>query len=147
VIICKRCHGYVDTSYTGISDFDPYCINCGCSYPELNTFKQQKRKRLRHAIRYTGKTHDMKNLLGYITYVEHPNRGSLYPMLIVECPSCTKKSEVLTPSTNPSTSTQNGYNENTEFVDGYKIAKQFIKCPTGHLFRLKVDKKGLYSWE
>jgi len=146
MVTCKRCHGYVDTSYTGISDSDPSCINCGCSYPYLKTSvnNTKKRKGLRHAIRYTGKTHNMKNLLGYITYAEHPNRGSLYPMLIVECPSCTEKTKVTTNSTNP-------YALNNELqpgvVNGYRVAKQFIKCPTGHLFKLKVDREGIYSWE
>jgi len=86
----------------------------------------------------------MKDQLGYITYAEHPNKGSLYPMLIIECPMCTKKTESITNSTNP-------YALNNErqpgFKDGYKVARQFIKCPTGHLFKLKVSKQGMYSWE
>ena len=146
MVVCKRCHGYVNmTIETGLGS-DPSCVNCGCSYPELNTFRNntKKRKGLREAIRYTGKSHDRKGILGYITYAQHPNKGSLYPMLIVECPTCTKKTKVITTSTNP-------YALDTgvppESVNGYKVANQFIKCPTGHLFRLKVNEQGIFSWE
>jgi len=148
VIICKRCDGYVSTVYKDCSDYDPFCINCGCTYPELNTSmnntKKQKRKGWRDTIRYTGNTLNMKGQLGYITYTQHPNKGSLYPKLIVECPMCTRETESINASTNPY-ALYNGVQ--LEFVNGYRIAKQFIKCPTGHLFRLKVNEQGIYSWE
>jgi len=68
----------------------------------------------------------------------------LYPMLIVECPTCTKKTKVINNLTNPY-AFNNGVQP--KFVNGYKIAKQFIRCPTGHLYRLKVNEQGMYSWE
>jgi len=142
--VCKRCHGYISTTYRDFSDSDPCCLNCGCSYPELNTSienaKKRERKGLREAISYTGKSSYRKKQIGYITYAEHPNIGSLYPMLIVECPICTKKSKILTAASNP-------FTETVKLTNGYQIAKETVKCPTGHFFRLKVNNKGMYSWE
>ena len=136
---CTRCQGYVNTR-TYI-DFDPSCINCGCTYPELATSKNGKSKGLKETIRYTGNLPHMKGRLAYIIYAEHPSRGSLYPKLIVECPMCTREAEALTAYTNPSASTHNG-----GFVNGYKTAKHSIKCIMGHTFKLKVNIQGVYSW-
>jgi len=142
MIICKRCNGYINTAYREF--FDPSCLNCGCSYPQLGTSENNKRQKgLRETIRYTGSILSMKELLGYITYKRHPNKVSAGPKLIVECPMCNGKSEVLSAQADPSTSTQTIY---TEWLNGYKTAKLPITCPIGHSFRLKINKEGTYSW-
>jgi len=144
MIVCKRCHGYIDTTYHEL--FDPSCINCGCTYPELGPSANgiRERKRLKETIRYTGNIPHMKELLGYITYSQHPSRVTIYPKLTIECPMCTKKVEVLTALTDPSIAHRD---KNTTFVNGYKTARSPVKCPEGHFFKLKIDKEGMYSWE
>jgi len=141
MIVCKRCRGFINTTYREY--FDPSCINCGCTYPELGIAKNgdKGRKSIREVIRYTGNLDHMKGRLTYLIYAEHPNRGSLYPKLIVECPMCTREAEALTAYTNPSASTHNG-----GFVNGYKTATHSIKCLMGHTFKLKVNTQGIYSW-
>ena len=144
MVVCKRCKGYINTTpYEDVCD--PYCVNCGCTYPELAASKNgtRKPKGLRETVRYTGDNPHRKKQMGYITFAKHPNRGNLFPMLIVECPMCRKKSKVITASANPLTY----HNENSKFINGYKLAKQHITCPTGHFFKLKVNNEGMYSWE
>jgi hypothetical protein len=125
------------------AEFDPSCINCGCSYPELrfSVNGDGKKKKLKETIRYTGNLDHMKGWLAYLICAEHPNRGSLYPKLIVECPMCTREAEAIAASTNPYASTHNEV-----FINGYKTAKHPIKCLMGHTFKLKVNTQGIYSW-
>ena len=143
MLVCKRCQGFINTTYREY--FDPSCINCGCSYPELGASENgtRPRKQLKETIRYTGSIPDRKELLGYITYSQHPNVGHVSPRLVVECPICTEKSEVLSSQADPSSSRQT---IDTVFVKGYRTARQPITCPTGHSFRLKINEKGVYSW-
>ena len=144
---CKRCQGYISVST--YEDFDPYCVKCVCSYPDLkkNSLNgTRKQKGLRETIRYTGNSSHMRNLLGYITYLKHPGKGSVYPMLLVECPTCTAKTEVLSSTANPATRIH-GSDDRKFIRNGYRVARTSIKCSTGHIFRLKVDAEGIYSWE
>ena len=142
--VCTRCQGFINTTYREY--FDPSCINCGCTYPELSTPKNgnKKSKGLRETIRYTGNTASLKEQLGYITYSQHPNRGSVLPKLTVACPMCKKEIEVLSSQADPFISSRD---KNPRFINGYKTAKNPITCPEGHRLRLKIDREGMYSWE
>lgn len=139
---CTRCQGFI--SLRTYVDFDPSCINCGCTYPELRSSNgTHKGRGLTETIRYTGSIPHMKKLLGSITYSRHPSRGSVYPMLLVVCPTCKNTTEVISSSANPHSSE----NATKKSIGGYRVAKESIKCPMGHLFKLKVDREGMYSWE
>ena len=144
MIVCKRCHGYVDTTHHDL--FDPSCVNCGCSYPELGPSANgtSPRKQLKETIRYTGNIPRMKELLAYITYSQHPSRITVSPKLTVQCPMCTEKIEVLTALADPSISHRD---KNLTFINGYKTARNPITCPEGHSLKLKIDREGTYSWE
>ena len=145
MLTCNRCSGFIDTTHQEL--FDPSCINCGCTYPELGPSENRIKKErtgLREAIRYSGSIPDRKDLLGYITYSRHPSKITVSPRLIVECPMCTKKAEVLTTLADPSVSYTR--HKLIGFVRGYKTARQSITCPEGHSFRLRINEEGVYSW-
>ena len=139
---CKRCGGFIQIPIWDNSD--PVCINCGREYPGLGAsapFSKRKNKRgLRETIRYSGQNKLWKENLGYINYIRHPTKRVGFPCLEVECPLCGGIVEANSPSTVPSASMDHIYGSSE--AKGSPLA-----CPRNHLFQLKVNSEGLYSWE
>jgi len=139
---CKRCNGFIQIPIWDNSD--PVCINCGREYPELSVSvplsKRKKGRGIRETIRYSGPNEEWKENLGYIHYRRHLTKKVGYPCLEVECPLCGGIVEADTASTIPSASLDHVY--------GGKEAKgSLLSCPRNHVFQLKVNTEGLYSWE
>ncbi len=160
---CPRCSGLIILP-AHYSDDDPKCSSCARLFPKLapstpnNNGRVGSRHGLRDTIRYTGSTESLKGITCVIHYKPHPSANVSYPLLEVSCPWCNKIAEVADGLTNPAAA---GYREHTRYKSkraglaeargvrrrAAQIGENYVRCPTGHMFRLKISSEGIYSWE
>jgi len=160
---CPRCNGFILIPTYTIDDDDPKCSACSRSYPhlkpdhyhEINSNGAKPKRGLRETIRYTGAIKSLKTLTCVVIYKAHPSPAIAYPLLEISCPWCKEVTEVRDGYTNPAVTRQSSrsrrYGSRQNFVEEpqptMRKGSAYIKCPTGHIFSLKITNDGTCSWE
>ena len=158
---CPRCNGFIVLQSYDVDD-DPRCSSCSRLFPHLkpkaHSNGSNSRHGLRDTIRYTGSIESLKGTTCTISYKAHPSPSVSYPLLEVSCPWCTGVAEIRSGIANPAAG---GYKSSGRYtarkwanVETKRYAERetntggaYVKCPTGHMFRLKLTSEGEYSWE
>ena len=159
---CPRCNGFIIIPTYAVDDDDPTCSSCSRSYPHLkpdppqgiNSNGAKPKRGLRETLRYTGSIKSLKTATCIVNYKAHPSPSVSYPLLEVSCPWCGAIIEVKDGYTYPKASRRTGRTyeyswrnliEEPQLHTG--IGRARVKCPTGHLFTLKITNEGVCSWE
>jgi len=147
------------------TDDDPKCSSCSRLYPHLKSAfpkahsnGNNSRHGLRDTIRYTGSIESLKGTTCTINYKAHPSPSVAYPLLEVSCPWCTEIAEVRDGIANPASgrykSSRRYVSRRLASVESKRYAERdthtgsaYVKCSSGHMFRLKLTSEGEYSWE
>jgi len=157
---CPRCTGLIIIP-AYYSDDDPKCCTCSRLYPDLKPVMNGARPRrgLRDTIRYSGSEQALKGMTCVIRFKSHPSVSVMHPLLEISCPWCDGIGESKDSTTNPAIA---GYRRGVKRYAARALAQQEAKryaeirartgdesvsCPSGHRFKLKIDSKGVYSWE
>ena len=160
---CSRCNGLIIIPTRFLDDDDPKCSACSRQYPHLkpdpphggNNNGAKPRRGLQEIIRYTGSIKALKATTCIVDYKAHPSRSAVYPLLEVSCPWCGQVAEVKDGYIRPTAGHRGGrgrykssWRSTIEKPPLYTgIGYVPVKCPTGHLFKLKITNEGVCSWE
>ena len=156
---CPRCNGLIIKPTFYDDDDDPKCSSCSRLFPHLKPATPEPNGRgrgqgLRDTIRYTGSLESLKDTTCIVHYKPHPSPSVPYPLLEVSCPWCDGVAEVKDASTNPAAKGYRQMKSRYESRKGFSMEPHtsrtggaYVKCSTGHSFRLKISSEGIYSWE
>ena len=150
---CPRCNGFVLSVID--EDDDPTCAACGRRYPQPKALKPTRRTResLRDTVRYTGPLAHLNKKVCKILFKSHPSPSIPYPLMEVTCPWCEEQTTVDSADTNPAAylnfRKKRKYKQLVFEAGPAEEHKgvNYVRCKSGHMYKLKLSGEGIYSWE